>query len=61
MPHKSTTTLGNMHLQLLSSNAMMIHLVPTTYMQETSLGNLNVMALKSTTRHKPIWEPLLRL
>jgi hypothetical protein len=32
MPHKSTTTLGNMHLQLLSSNAMMIHLVPTTYM-----------------------------
>jgi hypothetical protein len=50
-----------MHQQLLSSNAMMIHLVPTTNMQETSLGNLNAMALKSTTRRKPIWEPLLRL
>jgi hypothetical protein len=53
---------GNKHLQhsrLLSSNAMMIHLVPTVYKQETSFGILNAMALTSTTRRKPTWEPLL--
>jgi hypothetical protein len=63
-PDRSTTTPGNKHLQhlrLLSSNAMMIHLVPTAYVQETSLGTLNAMALKSTTHRKPIWEPLLPL
>jgi hypothetical protein len=63
-PDKSMTTPGNKHLQhlrLLSSDAMMIHLVPTSYMQETSLCSLNAMALKSTTRRKPIWEPLLPL
>jgi hypothetical protein len=63
-PDKSTTTSGNkylQHLRLLSSDAMMIHLVPTAYVQETSLGILNAMALKSTTRHKPIWELLLPL
>jgi hypothetical protein len=35
-------TPGNKHLRhllLLSSDAMMIHLVPTTYMQDTSLGS----------------------
>jgi hypothetical protein len=37
----------------------MIHLVPTVYVQETSLGILNTMALKSTTRRKPTREPLL--
>jgi hypothetical protein len=61
---KSTTTSGNKHLQhlrLLSSDAMMIHLVPTAYVQETSLGALKAMALKSTSRCKPIWEPLLPL
>jgi hypothetical protein len=58
------TTLGNKHLrhlQLLSSDVMMIHLVPTAYVQETSLGILNAMTLKSTTRRKPTWEPLLPL
>jgi hypothetical protein len=38
---------------------MMIHLVPTIYVQETSLGILKVMAMKSTTRRKPTWESLL--
>jgi hypothetical protein len=55
---------GNKHLrhQLpLNSDATMIHLVPTAYMQETSLGTLNAMALKSTTRRKPTWELLLPL
>jgi hypothetical protein len=64
MPDRSTTTPGNKHLQhlrLLSSDAMMIHLVPTAYVQETSLWTLNAMDLKSTTRRKPIWEPLLPL
>jgi hypothetical protein len=61
-PDRSITTSGNKHLQhprLLSRDAMMIHLVPTIYVQETSLGILNAMALKSTTRRKPTWEPLL--
>jgi hypothetical protein len=61
-PDRSTTTSGNKHLQhlrLLSSDAMMIHLVPTAYVQETSLGTLNAMALKSTTCRKPTWVPLL--
>jgi hypothetical protein len=53
---KSMTTPGNKHLQhqvLLSSDAMMIHLVPTDYEQETFSGTLNAMASKSTTPHKP--------
>jgi hypothetical protein len=61
---KSMTTPGKKHLrhQLLpSSDAMMIHLVPTAYMQETFLGTLNAMASKSTTRRKPTWELLLSL
>jgi hypothetical protein len=63
-PGKSTTKPGNKHLQhlwLLSSDVMMIHPMPTSYVQETSSGTLNVMALKSTTRRKPTWEPLLPL
>jgi hypothetical protein len=60
-PDKLMTTSGNKHLRLLRSDVMMIHLVPTAYMQESSLGTLNTMALKSTTRRKPIWEPLLPL
>jgi hypothetical protein len=63
-PGKLTTTSGNKHLQHLrplNSGVMMIHLVPTAYVQETSLETLNAMALKYTTRHKPIWEPLLPL
>jgi hypothetical protein len=55
------TTPGNKHLrhQLpLSSDALMIHLVPTDYVQEIFSGILNAMASKSTTRRKPTWEPL---
>jgi hypothetical protein len=63
-PDNSAPMLGNKHLQRQlphSSNAMMIHLVPTDYVRETSSGTLNAMALKSTTRRKPTWELLLPL
>jgi hypothetical protein len=46
-PDKPMTVL------VLCSDAMMIHLAPTDYVQETSLGTLNVTASKSTTPHKP--------
>jgi hypothetical protein len=55
-PDKPMTTLVNKHLRhqlLLSSDATMINLAPTEYVQETSSGTLNVMALKFTTLHKP--------
>jgi hypothetical protein len=55
-PTKSMTMPGNTHLRhlrLLSSDVMMIHLVPTDYEQETFSGTLNAMASKSTTRRKP--------
>jgi hypothetical protein len=55
MSDKSMTTPVNEHLRhqlLLSSDAMMINLAPTEYVQETS-GTLNAMALKFTTIHKP--------
>jgi hypothetical protein len=61
---KSMITPGNKHLRhlrLLNSDITMIHLVPTDYEQETTSWTLNVMASKSTTRRKPIWEPLLPL
>jgi hypothetical protein len=61
-PDRSTTTLGNKHLQHwmpLSNDATMTHLVPTEYAQETSSRISSVMALKFTTLHKPTWEPLL--
>jgi hypothetical protein len=63
-PDKSMTTPGNKHLWhqlLLSSDAMMIYLVPIDYEQETFSGTLNAMASKSTTRRKPTWVPLLPL
>jgi hypothetical protein len=62
MPVRSTTTLGNKHLRhqwLLSSDATMINLAPTEYVQETSSGTSNEMASKFTTLHKLTWEPLL--
>jgi hypothetical protein len=62
MPVRSTATPGNKHLRhqlLLSSDAMMINLATTEYVQETSSGTLSTMALKFTTLHKPTWEPLL--
>jgi hypothetical protein len=55
-PDKPMTTPINKHLWhqlLLSSDATMINLAPTEYVQETSSGTLNVMALKFTTFHKP--------
>jgi hypothetical protein len=51
------TTLVNKYLQhqlLLSNDAMTIHLMPTEYVQETSLGTSNATTLKSTTLRKPI-------
>jgi hypothetical protein len=64
MPEKSTPTSGNKHLRhqpLHNSDAMMIYLVPTDYVRETSSGTLSVMDSKSTTRRKPTWELLLPL
>jgi hypothetical protein len=61
---KSTPTLGNKHLRHQlphSSDAMMIHLVPTDCMRETSSGTSRAMDSKSTTRRKPTWELLLPL
>jgi hypothetical protein len=61
---KSTPTSGNKHSRhqlLQSSNAMMIRLVPTDYVRETSSGTTSAMDLKSTTRRKPTWELLLPL
>jgi hypothetical protein len=63
-PNKSTPTSGNKHLrhQLPHNNdAMMIHLVPTDCVHETSLGTLSAMDLKSTTHRKSNWELLLPL
>jgi hypothetical protein len=59
---RSTITRGNKHLRHrlpLSSDAMMIHLAPTEYVQETSSGTSSATALKCTTLRKPTWEPLL--
>jgi hypothetical protein len=63
-PVKSTPTSGNKHLRHQlphSSDAAMIHLVPTDCMRETSSGTLSAMNSKFTIRHKPTWEPLLPL
>jgi hypothetical protein len=62
-PDRSTTTPGNKHLRHrlpLSSDATMIHLAPTEYVQDTSSGSSSATALKFTTLHKPTWEPLLQ-
>jgi hypothetical protein len=61
---KSTPTLGNKHLRQQlphNNNAMMIHLVPTVCVRETSSGTSSAMDSKSTTRRKPTWELLLPL
>jgi hypothetical protein len=63
-PDKSTPTLGNKHLRHQlphNSDVMMIHLVPTDCVCDTSLGTLSTMDSKSTTRRKPTWELLLPL
>jgi hypothetical protein len=62
MPDKPTPTPGNKHLwhQLPhSSDAKMMHLMPTDYVRETSSGISGVMDSKFTTHRKPTWEPLL--
>jgi hypothetical protein len=62
MPDKPTPTPGNKHLwhQLPhSSDAKMIHLVPTDCIRETSSGTSSATDLKFTTHCKPTWEPLL--
>jgi hypothetical protein len=64
MPDKSTPTPGNKHLRhqlLCSSDAEMIHLVPTDCACGTSLGTSSVMDSKSTTHRRPTWELLLPL
>jgi hypothetical protein len=64
MPDKSTPTSDNKHLRHQlphSSDAMMIHLVPTDCVRETSSGTSSAMDSKSTTRRKPTWELLLLL
>jgi hypothetical protein len=56
-PGKSTTMSVNkypQHQPLLSSGAMMIHLVPTDCVQETFSGILNATTSQSTTLHIPI-------
>jgi hypothetical protein len=63
-PDKSMPTRGNKHLRHQlphSSDAMMIHLVPTNYVRETSSGTSSAIDSKSTTRRKPTWELLLPL
>jgi hypothetical protein len=62
--HRSMPTPGNKnprHQLPRSSNATMIHLVPTDYVRETSSGTSSTTYSKFTTRHKPTWEPLLPL
>jgi hypothetical protein len=64
MPDKPTPTPGNKHLwhQLPhSSDAKMIHLVPTDCVRETSSGTSSATDSKFTTHRKPTWEPLLQL
>jgi hypothetical protein len=61
MPAKTTPMPRNKHSwhQLPhSSDAMMIHLVPTDCMREISSGTSSVTDSKITTHHIPIWEPL---
>jgi hypothetical protein len=63
-PNKSTPTWSNKHPRhqlLRSSDAMMIHLVPTDCVRETSSGTSSAMDLKSTTHRKPTWELLFLL
>jgi hypothetical protein len=64
MPDKSTPTPGNKnlwHQPLHSSGTMMIYLVPTDCVRETSSGTSSAMDSKSTTRRKPTWELLFPL
>jgi hypothetical protein len=58
-PDRSTPTPSNKHSWYQrphSSNATMIHLVPTDYVREISSGTSSAMDMKSTTHHRPTWE-----
>jgi hypothetical protein len=62
MSDKPTPTPGRKHLwpQLPhSSDAKMIHLVPTDCVRETSSGTSSATDSKFTTHRKPTWERLL--
>jgi hypothetical protein len=39
-----------------SSDTTTIHLVPTDYVREISLGTSSATDMKSTTHHRPTWE-----
>jgi hypothetical protein len=63
-PDKSMPTPGIKHLwhQLpRSSDAKMIHLVPTDYVRETSSGTSSTTDSKYMTHRKLTWELLLLL
>jgi hypothetical protein len=60
-PDKSMPTPGNKHLRHQlprSSDAKMIHLVPTDCVCETSLGTSSTTNSKFTIHRKLTWEPL---
>jgi hypothetical protein len=61
---RSTPTSGNKYLwhQLLhSSDAKMMHLVPTDCMRKISSGTSSATDSKYTTHREPTWGPLLPL
>jgi hypothetical protein len=61
MPDRSTPIPRNKHSwhqRPHSSDAKLIHLVPTDYVRGISSGTLSATDFKSTTHHRPIWEPL---
>jgi hypothetical protein len=58
---RSTPIPRNKHLwhqRPHSSDATTIHLVPTNYVREISLGTSSATDLMFTTRRRPIWELL---
>jgi hypothetical protein len=58
-PDRSMLTPRNKHLwhqRPHSSDATTIHLVPTDYVREISLGTSSATDMKSTTNHRPTWE-----
>jgi hypothetical protein len=58
---RSTPILCNKrlwHQRPDSSDATMIHLVPTDYVHEIYSGTSSVTDMKSTTHRRTIWEPL---
>jgi hypothetical protein len=61
LPELSDDNKRSPHLlqvQVYNSDAKTIHLVPTDYLREISLGTSSAMDMKFTTHRRPIWEPL---